>query len=824
MDKHSLRILLVEDDEEDFLLTCDLLQEIQTFVFETHRAAAYPAAIALIAEKKFDVCLVDYQLGEHTGLDFLREAAASGFRAPMILLTGLDDHTVDLQAMTAGAVDYLVKGKMQAAHLERSIRYALERRRTEKELQESQQLLKLMIDTLPQAIWWKDSEGIYKGANQYIADVAGFDAPEQMIGLSDYDMPWTKEESDLYREVDRRIMETGVAELDMIETQLQFDGRQAIVTTNKVPLRSASGKIVGVLGTFADITDRKRADASLRESEYKLRTLLESMREGIIQVDNRDCIVYVNDCFCKMVDYSFDELMGGDWKLLVFDEDGCRIVEQANERRRDGVSDSYELCLKKKTGEKLWVIVGGAPILDAEAVITGSMGVFTDITERKIAEERLLHDAFHDGLTGLANRKFFTEHLQITIEQTKRESNELFAVLFLDFDRFKAVNDSLGHAEGDNLLKQIARRLETSLRSGDLVARLGGDEFTVLLNKITDSSVALRVAERIQKNLEAPFDIGGNSIFISASIGVALSTTGRDKADDMLRDADIAMYRAKAKGRAQMQVFDRTMHEHAARQLRLETEMRQALEGEEFLLHYQPIIDLETHTLTGFESLVRWQHPERGMIPPFDFIPAAEENNLILPLGKWVLFESCRQLVAWKKEFPAASALSISVNLSAKQFIQSDLAEQIAAALNETGIDPHCLKLEITESHIMENTEMAVKTMNTLRALGVELSLDDFGTGYSSLSYLHRLPVSYLKIDRSFINRMIGSSENSEIVLTIIKLAQNLKMKVVAEGIETEDQLKQLKTLNCEFGQGYYFAKPLEAEAAKDFIGQSPRG
>ena len=698
------------------------------------------------------------------------------------------------------------------------VRDITELKRSEKELQESQQLLKLVVDTLPQAIWWKNSEGIYMGANRFIANVAGFDSPEEMIGLTDYDMPWTKEEADSYRKVDSRVLESGVAELNMIETQLQFDGRKATVTTNKVPFRNAGGEIVGVLGTFADITEQKRADAALRESEYKFRTLLESMSEGLLQVDDSDRIQFVNSRFCEMVGYSSDELMGTGWGRLLFDADERNSVRQINNRRNEGILESYELCLKKKSGEILWVIVGGAPILDAEGVVTGSMGVFTDITERKLTEDRLIHDAFHDGLTGLANRTLFTEHLQLTIERAKRDPDELFAVLFLDFDRFKVVNDSLGHAEGDNLLKQIARRLEDSLRGSDLVARLGGDEFTILLNKISDTSVPLRVAERIQKKLQVPFELGGGDIFTSASIGIALSTSGHERAEDMLRDADIAMYRAKAIGRAKHQVFDQAMHEQALAQIRIETELRQAIERKEFCLHYQPIINLQNSRIIGFESLVRWKHPEFGMIPPNDFISIAEENGLIIPLGQWILHESCRQLREWQISKPAALELTVSVNLSFKQFLQMDLAEQVAEMLEKTGLHPRYLKLEITESHIMENTETALKTMSSLRALGVQLSLDDFGTGYSSLSHLHRLPVNYLKIDRSFVTQMIESGENSEIVRTIVKLAQNLKMRVIAEGIETAEQLVQLKNLNCEYGQGYLFAKPLDAAAAAIYL------
>jgi diguanylate cyclase (GGDEF)-like protein len=467
------------------------------------------------------------------------------------------------------------------------------------------------------------------------------------------------------------------------------------------------------------------------------------------------------------------------------------------------------------------VIVGGAPVINAESEITGSMGVFTDITERKRAEEQLVHDAFHDGLTGLANRTLFTNHLQMTIERGKRSEQALYAVLFLDFDRFKVINDSLGHAEGDNLLKQIARRLELSLRTGDLLARLGGDEFTILLNELEDTEDAVQVAERIKNDLNIPFMLGEQEVFMSASIGIAVSCGGHNRAEDMLRDADIAMYRAKSKGKAQHQVFDQTMHKYAINKLQLETEMHHALQRGEFCLYYQPIINLEMSNLKGFEALIRWNHPERGVIPPNEFILAAEENGLIIPLGRWILYESCRKLREWQINNPWASSLSVSVNLSTKQFMQSDLYEQVAAALISTQLDPRCLKLEITESQVMENSDKAVSMMNRLREMGVELSLDDFGTGYSSLSYLHRLPIDYIKIDRSFVNRMVESKENGEIVYTIIKLAQNLKMKVIAEGIETPDQLAQLHLLNCEYGQGYFFSRPLEARKTGTFINDS---
>jgi diguanylate cyclase (GGDEF)-like protein/PAS domain S-box-containing protein len=577
-------------------------------------------------------------------------------------------------------------------------------------------------------------------------------------------------------------------------------------------------KVVGRVISFRDITERKQAEEALLESEYKLRTLFENMNEGLVQVNNDEIIEFVNDRFCEMTGYGREELTGKCAFDIFLDEDGHQIVSEANKEREKGVSGHYELQLRKKSGEMLWTIVGGAPIINAEGVIIGTMGVFTDITERKEVEERLKRDALHDGLTGLANRKLFINHLQMAIERGKRGSQNSYAVLFLDFDRFKGINDSLGHSAGDSLLKQIARRLELSLRSGDLLARLGGDEFTILLNELADTEHAVQVAERIQNDLNIPFMIGEQEIFMSASVGIALSSAGHISAEDMLRDADIAMYRAKSKGKAQHQIFDQAMHKYAINKLQLETEMHHALQRGEFCLFYQPIINLETNVLMGFEALVRWQHPERGMVPPNEFIPMAEENGLVIPLGRWILYESCRQMREWQNNNPWAKSLTVSINLSCKQFLQSDLTEQVVASLVSTQLEPRCLKLEITESHLMENSQMSVTALHRLRECGVELCLDDFGTGYSSLSYLHRLPVTYLKIDRSFVTRMIESRENREIVQTIVKLAQNLKMKVIAEGIESIDQLMHLKQLGCEYGQGYLISAPMSGDEAELFI------
>jgi diguanylate cyclase (GGDEF)-like protein len=446
-----------------------------------------------------------------------------------------------------------------------------------------------------------------------------------------------------------------------------------------------------------------------------------------------------------------------------------------------------------------------------------------EVTERKRVEKQLLHNAFHDSLTNLPNRALFMDRLEHALAYSKRHKNYLFAVLFLDMDRFKAVNDSLGHSKGDQLLIAIARRLEECLRSGDTITRLGGDEFVFLLEDIKDINKATDVADRIQKALTLPFNLGGHEVFITTSIGIALSTKVYQQAEDILRDADIAMYRAKALGKGGYEVFDTSMHTQALTLLQLETELRRAIERGEFRLYYQPIVLLESGRITGFEALVRWQHPDRGLVSPADFIPLAEETGLIIPIGWWVLREACRQIRTWHVKFPVTEPLAISVNISGKQFSQPDLIEQIEQILQETGIDARSLKLEITESVLMENAESAAAMLVQMQALGIRFSMDDFGTGYSSLSYLHRFPINTLKIDRAFINGLNVDMEKMDIIRTIVALACSLDMDVIAEGVETCQQMYQLKALKCDFGQGYFFSKPLNSEMAAALIAASIR-
>jgi diguanylate cyclase (GGDEF)-like protein len=445
-----------------------------------------------------------------------------------------------------------------------------------------------------------------------------------------------------------------------------------------------------------------------------------------------------------------------------------------------------------------------------------------DITARKAAEEQLLHEAYHDVLTGLPNRALFTDRLGRAVFRARRVPGYLYAVLFLDLDAFKVINDSLGHVAGDQLLMGIGQRLEGCVRSGDTVARLGGDEFAILVNDIRDVGDALRLVDRIQEELSIPFLLGGHEVFTSASIGIAVSDPRYDRPVEMLRDADTAMYRAKALGKAHHVVFDQAMHTSVVSRLKLETDLRRALERGEFWVAYQPIVELDGDRVAGFEALVRWNHPERGLVSPAVFIPAAEETGLIIPLDLWVIREACRQMKAWQSQFPDALPLMLSVNLSSKQFAHPNLLDRLDEIIADTGIDPRCLRLEVTESVLMSQPETAAAKLRQLKERGMTLCMDDFGTGYSSLSYLHKFPFNVLKIDRSFVSRIGPGGENSEIVATIVALAHNLNMKVVAEGVETDEQVARLRALNCRYGQGYYFARPLAAAAAAALLPRTP--
>jgi diguanylate cyclase (GGDEF)-like protein len=457
----------------------------------------------------------------------------------------------------------------------------------------------------------------------------------------------------------------------------------------------------------------------------------------------------------------------------------------------------------------------------AELLVT-EMELTSDLFVKRATQEHLLYSTLHDSLTGLPNRSLFTERLRHSMRRTARHPEDVFAVLFLDLDRFKDVNDNLGHFAGDELLRAVARRLEACLRPEDTVARLSGDEFAILLESITDASDAGRVAERIEEALSFPINLGGAEVTTSASMGIVTSSMSQEQPEQLLRSADMAMYRAKAAGRARYEMFDRAMHTDALIRLQLETDLRRAVEQREFRLHYQPLVSLRTGRITGLEALLRWEHPQRGLVQPSEFIPIAEETGLIIRVGRWVINEACRQLMVWQKAHPRAEPLSVSVNLSVKQFNQSDLIEQIASAIRTTGIPPDSLRLEITEAALIDKGAAALTLLGQIKQLGVQIYLDDFGTGYSSLIYLHRLPIDAIKIDRELVTTMDTDEKNLRLVRTILTFAQIIGVRAEAEGISTAEQLRELRSLNCEHGQGYLFSAPIPHDAVDEVLTADP--
>ncbi|MFL6233137.1 MAG: putative bifunctional diguanylate cyclase/phosphodiesterase [Thermoanaerobaculia bacterium] len=691
-----IALLMVEDNPGDARLIRRLLDKTALKPLRLTAVDRVSAALEFLRDQeKVDLVLLDVSLPDTRAgsLDSLTRIKRQAPDLPVILLTGVDDEELAVQAVRQGAQDYLIKQEIDEGLLGRAIRYAIERKRTEMALQESQERYALAVSGAKDGIWdWDlDSDRIYFSprwkAMLGFADGEIGDAPSEWLGrIHPEDLPVV---------------------------------RQAI---------SAH-----LLGQSADF-----------ESEHRM-----LHRDG-----------------------------GHRWVL------------------------TRGLAVRKGTGEAYRMA-----------------GSLSDITSRKAAEERLLHDAFHDPLTGLPNRALFMDRLGMAIVHAKRRLSYTFAVLFIDLDRFKNVNDSLGHSVGDELLIAVARRLESCLRPGDTVARLGGDEFTILLDEVADVDHAVQVAQRLHREMARPFQVQGHEVFVTLSLGITLGAGGDyERPEDVLRDADTAMYGAKGSGKARDAIFDRDMHDRAVALLRLETDLRLAIERSEFEIHYQPIISLTNGKIDAFEALLRWHHPGRGLLRPDSFVAVAEDTGLLVPIGWWVLREACRQLAEWQALPWASESLAVTVNLSGKQFVQADLVPRIEEILRETGIRPGGLRLEITEGTIMGQAEDAIAKLLALRGFGVKLYIDDFGTGYSSLSYLHRLPVDALKIDRSFISEMNGGDDRSEIVGTIVTLARILRMDVAAEGIETAEQVSRLRALSCHYGQGYFFSEPLAGIAAGGLI------
>jgi diguanylate cyclase (GGDEF)-like protein/PAS domain S-box-containing protein len=587
------------------------------------------------------------------------------------------------------------------------------------------------------------------------------------------------------------------------------DGRLVWVRNYSVAVCDDSGKPLYWQGYLIDITAQKQAEEAIRLQAQ----LLDAVGQAVVATDTSGRITYMNHAAEILYGWTEAETLGRNLLDVTTPPETRDQAVDIMRRLAAGETWEGELLLQRRDGSVFPAHVTDSPVIDDSGTVMGVIGVAADISERKRLEQQLLHQAFHDALTGLPNRNLFLDRTRHALTLSRR-LDQAVAVLFLDLDNFKIVNDSLGHDIGDQLLVTTAERIQGCLRDGDTAARLGGDEFAVLLENLATVEDAAGVAARLLETLRRPLYLDGHEMFVTPSIGIAVGTSSDAQAEDLLRDADVAMYIAKHNGRARYEIFEPEMGSLARQRLELEHDLRRALERNELSLHYQPVVSLCDGSLSGFEALLRWDHPTRGRIAPDAFVPIAEETGLIVPVGSWALREACRQLRAWQDRWPQARGISISVNLSGRQFKEPGLADEVARVLRETGLAPRCLNLEITETIMMADEAGTSAVLRELEQLGVTLAIDDFGTGYSSLGTLRHFPVETLKIDRSFVDGLGAESDDSVIVSGVVGLAHGLGLRVVAEGVETVDQLARLRELGCDYGQGYYFSRPVPANEA----------
>jgi diguanylate cyclase (GGDEF)-like protein/PAS domain S-box-containing protein len=686
-----VRVLIVDDDEDDFVMARDLLGAQEHTPCDVEWASDPDEALRVIGERRHDVYLLDHRLGGTTGLELLRKAFGGNTHAPAIMLTGFDDHAVDLEATMLGVTDFLIKDGLDSAQLERSIRYAVRHHAVLSELRETQERYSLAV----------------RGAND------------------------------------------GIWDWDLVAGSVYYGSRWKEI---------------------------------LGHSEMEIG-------------DSPD-----------------------EWFERVYDEDLAR-VHAAIDAHLHGHAAHFESehRIRHADGSYRWIFSRGVAVRDEQGTATRMAGSISDVTDRKAATERLRHDARHDSLTGLPNRTMFLDRLEMALSQSKRHPSYRCAVLFLDLNRFKRINDAFGHAMGDRVLTAVARRLEKAMREGDTVARLGGDEFTVLLHDIESVEAAWDVAKRIQRMVGKPFATMGRSLTVTTSIGITTSQPGSD-ATELMNNADIAMYEAKIGTDEGTALFTASMRERVVGHLKVEDELRDAIDGERLRVFYQPIVDIERGKLTGLEALARWPSEAERDVSPIEFIPVAEDTGLIRPLGRIVLREACSRLSEWRADGLVDDDVTMSVNVSGCQLGEVGLLEDVAVALQDSALPARALRLEITEGTIMRDPERMPAALDELDELGVGAHIDDFGTGYSSLTFLRHFAGNTVKIDRSFISSIYADDGSAEIVRTIIGLAHNLDLAVIAEGVETEEQLRKLHELGGRYAQGFLFAEPLDATEAKELL------
>jgi diguanylate cyclase (GGDEF)-like protein/PAS domain S-box-containing protein len=876
-DMESETILVVDDNREiaDFCANY-LLPDLG---FDSLVAYTGSQAYETIQENPIALMLLDLHLPDMTGFDLLRKLNENELTLPTILITAEGSEQIAAEAFRLGVEDYLPK-PIDADQLAEAMKRVLTQTRLKREKEmltfqlKEQIALQAVLSRVGRSITsslnldevllriveagvflTRAEEGFLallepETGELYIRAAKNIDEEQsKTIRLPVNDSlvgkafktgkPQRVYTSD--KESKRIKVSTGYLVHSVLHVPILSHGASLGVLSlvnriSEIPFKDKDESLLMALADYAaialenaslyeqaqmDLVERKRVENALRESEERYALAVRGANDGIWDWDLKTNRIYFSPRWKTMLGYAEDEIGASlnEWLNRVHPED----LEQLKIALRSHIEGTAEQLenehrILHKDGSYRWMLCRGLTVRDANGAAYRLAGSQADITDRKYAEEKLLHDAFYDLLTGLPNRALFKDHLSLAVERAKRKPGFMFAVLFLDLDRFKDVNDSLGHSVGDELLIAVGRKLESRLRSTDTVARFGGDEFVILLDDIQEVNNAVQVAQWVLSELSSPFYFNQRAVYINASIGIVFSTIGYVRPEEVLRDADIAMYHAKATGKGRYEIFTPSMREDILNRTELERDLRRAIHNDELVLHYQPIVSLRSRSIIGVEALVRWKHPIRGLIPPIEFIPLAEETDLIVMIDRWVLRQACRQLKEWKERFPSAMSLTVSVNLSGKHVIKPDVVEFIEKVLIDTELPPTDLKLEITETTLLEKSEITDGAFDRLRELGVQLQIDDFGTGYSALSYLSKFPINALKIDRSFIKAMGEDDNNSKIVQAILSLSQRLNVDVIAEGVETEQLYDRLIELGCEFGQGYYISKPQDSKSVTSLL------